>query len=51
MPFMYSRRALVNTYYPREDKRSGVVTTLSSSIMNEQITSEAQTPKDEKTKP
>ena len=37
MPFMYARRAVVNTYYPKKDPQTGSVITVSSSIMNEPI--------------
>ena len=37
MPFLYARRAVVSTYYPRYDRQLGSFETVSSSIMNEQV--------------
>lgn len=37
MPFMYARRAVVNTYYPKFDSQTRSFSTVSSSIMNEQV--------------
>ena len=44
MPFMYARRAVVNTYYPKADEQTKSFATVSSSIMNEQVLQEAQNP-------
>lgn len=42
MPFLYARRAMINTYYPKFDVSTGCLTTVSSSIMNEQLVEEAK---------
>ena len=42
MPFLYARRAIVNTYYPKYDRQTGSFEIVSSSIMNEQVVEEAQ---------
>ena len=42
MPFLFARRAFVNTYYPKYEKKTGAFVTVNSSIMNEQIVEEAQ---------
>ena len=46
MPFMYARRAMINTYYPKYDVSTGCLTTVNSSIMNEQLLEEAKTSQD-----
>ena len=40
MPFMFSKRVLINTYYPKLDQQTGSISSLSSSILNEQIRDE-----------
>ena len=35
MPFMYSKRVIVNTFYPKMDERTNGIVSLSSSILNE----------------
>ena len=37
MPFLYARRAIVNTYYSKFDPKTGSFATVSSSIMNEYL--------------
>ena len=41
MPFLYARRAIVSTYYPKFEKKTGAFVTVNSSIMNEQIVEKA----------
>jgi len=45
MPFLFARRAMINTYYSRVEPGSKTVVTVNSSIMNEQLLHEAQTEK------
>ena len=35
MPFLYSRRAIVSTYYPKFERKTGAFVTVNSSILNE----------------
>lgn len=51
MPFMYARRAMINTYYPKFDVSTGCLTTVNSSIMNEQLLEEAKISQDNATRP
>ena len=41
MPFMYARRVIVNTFYPKFDQQTGSQISISSSLLNEQIRDEA----------
>ena len=43
LPFMFARRAMINTYYAKYDAPSNTVTTVNSSLLNEQLLEEAQT--------
>jgi len=51
MPFMYARRVLVNTHYTVNEGRTGKISTVSSSLLNEQIRDDAKNKKDEVTSP
>ena len=44
MPFLYARRAVISTYYPKYDRQTGSFETVSSSIMNEPVLEQAQNP-------
>ena len=37
MPFMYAKRAMISTYYTRNDPQNKLVITANSSILNEQL--------------
>lgn len=43
MPFLFARRAMINTYYHRFDQSKRSIVTVNSSIMNDQLLQEAQT--------
>jgi len=41
LPFMFARRAMINTYYTKEDPHNETVISVNSSILNEQLLEEA----------
>ena len=41
MPFLYARRAVISTYYPKYDRQTGSFEIVSSSIMNESVLEQA----------
>ena len=43
LPFMFARRAMVNTYYSKQVASSNSIIAVNSSIMNEELLSEAMT--------
>ena len=51
MPFMYARRVLINTYYPKLDRARGSFVTVNSSVMNEVVLEEAKKERNDATKP
>ncbi len=37
MPFMYAKRAMISTYYTRNEPQNKLIITANSSILNEQL--------------